>query len=253
MSGGVRFSPDGKQVLYTATPKTIVLRSLAGGPEHTLVPQMERVGRVEWAADSGSLIISGATASGAEGVYRVDLRSGAATLLFSQPRVFLLAPAPDGRTLYYRRERGPLVAHDLTTGSERVVFEIPEIAVFDLKLSADGKTLALVGLNRMRFVKVETGEMRERFAHEKESFNKFWGGAWTPDGRYFLTIVSFGPINGPRELWSLPVAGGPPVRMKLPAAFRGVWISPDGKRLAMIRWENILQVWVAENILSAGL
>jgi Tol biopolymer transport system component len=249
-SGGVRYSPDGKYILFTDTPTTIVIRARSDGSERRVAPQMARVGRVEWSADSASLLIAGSTAAGAEGVYRVDLASGAATLVFATPQVWAFSPSRDGGVIYYRRQ-AQVFARELSTGSERT------LATFsgnfgDMKVSPDGSTLAVVGLNRLMFVDTQNGTTRERFVHAEDSFDKFWGGAWTPDGRRFLTLASFGPTgSGPMELWSLPADAGDPVRQRLPGRFRGVRLSPEGTELATMSWENEQQVWIVENFLPS--
>ncbi len=248
MSGGVRFSPDGKHVLFTPTAASIQLRS-ADGAERTLVPQMTRVGRIEWAADSGALLIAGATTDGKDGVYRVDLQSGAATLLFPASSVALLSTSPAGDRIYYRNGQGAVIERHLANGTERPL-ATPEPNAFDMKASRDGSRLAIVGQNVLTMVDLKTGASQVRHAHTKLSGDKFWGGDWTADGRHFLASVSIGraPL-GPKELWSLPVSGGEPLRQPLPVAVRGVSISRDGTQVAMVRTESLLQVWALENFL----
>jgi WD40 repeat protein len=252
MSWGVRFSPDGRKILSTPTPKTILIRSLPDGAEHTIVPQLARVGRIEWTADSDALLVAGASSDGKDGVYRVDPRSGAATLLFAEPSVWVMAPSPSGTTLYYRKHRAAVVARDLKTGVERTLFNPPDMSFNDLRVSRDGRKIALLSLRRFHVLDVASGTVQLRYEHSEEAFNKFWGGDWSADGKHFLTIASFGPINSRCELWSIPVEGGEPARQPLSSTFRGVWLSPDGKQLAMMRWENFGQVWALEHFLPTS-
>ncbi len=255
LSGGIRYSPDGKRVLYTTASKTILIRSLADGSEQTMVLPMRAIGRIEWAADSNSFLISGATSSGPAGVYQVDLRSGAATFLFAGWHFSPLAASPDGTTLFYIKKGGfdPVVTRDLKTGSERTLVEARNNYATDLKVSRDGKKLALVG-SGLRIVDVATGQVQtlDQPADLEASTNlSFFGGDWSPDGQRFFVFVS---MDNPRgtELWTFPVNGGQPSRQKVAEDYRGVWVSPDGKQLATIRWEYLSQVLSLEHFLPAA-
>jgi len=59
------------------------------------------------------------------------------------------------------------------------------------------------------------------------------------------------PPLGPKELWTLRVAGGEPVRQPMPVAVRGVSVSRDGTQVAVMRAESLLQVWALENFLPS--
>ena len=248
LGGGVRFSPDGRHVMFTTTASSILLRS-GDGAERTLIPQMTRIGRVEWSADGTSLLIAGTADAGKEGVYRVDLQSGAATLLFAAPSVSLLASSPSGDRIYYRSGQGAVIERQVANGTERQLLT-PEINAFDMRISRDGSTLAVVGQAALTFVALETGAARVRHAHSRVSGDKFWGGDWTADGSAFLASVSVAraPL-GPKELWTLRAGGGEPVRQPIPVAVRGVSISRDGTQVALMRAESLLQVWALENFL----
>ncbi len=253
LGGGIRYSPDGKRVLYTTSTKTVLIRSLGDGSEHTMMPQMARMGRIEWAADSNSLLISGATSNGQEGVYRVDLRSGAASLVFAGQGVRLMAASPDGSTLYYQKQGAPAVARDLKTGSERALVETGN-ATFDLKVSRDGKKLAVVVNRGLRIVDVATGQVRPLYqpADPDASGNPiFHGGDWSVDGQRFFVFARV-DLGHRTELWTFPVSGGEPTRQRMAAYYRGVWVSPDGKQLDTVQWEGLSQVWSLENFLPAA-
>jgi hypothetical protein len=106
LGGGVRFSPDGKRVLFTLPQKTLLIRSLEDGSEYTILPQLAAFARVEWAADSTSLLVAGTVRDGRNGLYRVDLRSGTASLLAAGP-FGNFAPALDGKRVYCYRAGSP--------------------------------------------------------------------------------------------------------------------------------------------------
>lgn len=253
LSGGIRYSPEGKRVLYTTSTKSVLIRSLTDGSEFTMLPQMSRIGRIEWGADGNSLLISGATSNGPEGVYQVALRSGVASLLFPGKSIWLLAVAPDGATVYYRAYNAGVVARDLKAGSERKLVDVPN-ATFDLKISRDGKKLAVVGFRGLRIVDVVNGRVDTLYqpADPEASTNPaFHGGDWSADGQRFFVMA--GVDNHHRtELWTFPVSGGQPERQGVSADYRGVWVSPDGTQLATVRWKQILQLWALENFLPAA-
>ena len=75
------------------------------------------------------------------------------------------------------------------------------------------------------------------------------GGAWSPNDQHVVTIASIGSGERRFELWTFNAANGPPLRQPLPAQFRTVSMSADGRQLALVRWENLQQVWTLENFL----
>ena len=253
LGGGIRYSPDGKRVLYTPSTKTVLIRSLGDGSEHTMMPQMARMGRIEWAADSNSLLISGDTSNGPEGVYQVDLRNGAASPVFAGQGVRVMAASPDGATLYYQKQGAPVVARDLKTGSERTLVETGNATV-DLKVSRDGKKLAVVAFGSLRIVDLATGQVQELYqpADPNVSGNPaFHGGDWSADGQRFLVFARVDNYHR-TELWTFPVNGGEPTKQRVAGYYRGVWVSPDGKQLDTLQWEQLSQVWSLENFLPSA-
>jgi serine/threonine-protein kinase len=247
LGGAVRYSPDSRNILYTPSADTVLIRSLATGVEHRIVPRLARILRVEWSPDSRSLLISGARAADEHGLYRVDLTTGTVQLVWAQPNLGLFTLSPDGTFLIYRKPGLGVFARELRGGAERLLFE-PVDPVFELRVSHDGKTLAVVGLDSLHFVDLASGHPTLRYAHGLQ--NKFWGGAWSRDDRHFLTPVSFGPaVARASELWTFPMPVGVPRRQQLPAVVRGIWLAPDGRELSTMRWENLLQVWSVQNFL----
>ena len=253
LGGGIRYSPDGKRVLYTVSTKTVLIRSLADGSEHTMMPQMASMGRIEWAAGSNSLLISGDASNGQEGVYQVDLRSGAASLVFAAQSVRLMAASPDGSTLYYRKQGAPVVARDLKTDSERTLVKAAD-NTFDLKVSRDGKKLAVVAFASLRIIDVATGQVQTLYqpADPDAPGNPgFHGGDWSADGQRFLVFARVDNYHR-SELWTFPVSGGEPTKQRVAGYYRGVWISPDGKQLDTVQFEQLSQVWSLENFLPSA-
>jgi Tol biopolymer transport system component len=248
MGGGVRFSPDGKRVLFTLPQKQLLIRSLADGSEHTILPQMLGLGRIEWAADGASLLGVGMGKDGKCGFYRVDPASGATALLAAcdgENGWFAnSAPSPDGKSVYYVVAAG-LAAVDLATGTVRSVSTKPVFGFQEMRFSHDGRKLALFQEGGVDILELGAGEVRELI----RTAGSYWGGDWSPDDRFLLTTVGY--RDSPTELVKLSMDGGAPVKTQLPAHYRGVRLSPDGKTLAMTRWDERRQIWSLENFLPA--
>jgi hypothetical protein len=117
---------------------------------------------------------------------------------------------------------------------------------YDMKLSHDGGQLAIFREGGVAIVDAGTGALREAI----RARGHYLGGDWSPDDRFLIT--TWGYHDTPTELVKLPVEGGPPTKTVLPAHYRGVRLSPDGKRVAMTRWNEHHQIWVLENFLPAA-
>lgn len=256
--GGARFSPDGSRVLFILPGQRVLIRSFEDGSEHTMMLQMTSSYRVEWAADGRSLLVNGVGKDGKDGLYRVDVHSGAASLVAASQggssAFTVFAPSPDGRTVflaYHGTSQGGLTqnglsAIDLQTGNvRRPVWGKLAYGVRDLRFSHDGKRLALFGEGAVEIVDVGAGRIQRIIS----SGGYYHGGDWSPDDRFLF--MTWG--KGPTTLVKLPVEGGTPVKTALPADYRGLRLSPDGKRAAMTRWnEQHNQIWVLENFPPAA-
>jgi hypothetical protein len=125
---------------------------------------------------------------------------------------------------------------------------------FDLKVSRDGEKLAVVAYGSLRIVDLATSQVQTLYqAAEGEipGGPAFLGGDWSADGQRFFV---FAPVDlGHRtELWTFPVNGGDPTKQRVAGYYRGVWISPDGKQLDTVQWEQLSQVWSLENFLPSA-
>jgi Tol biopolymer transport system component len=117
-----------------------------------------------------------------------------------------------------------------------------------MRFSHDGRKLALFGAGRVAVVDVGTGKLQE----VARTPGNYLGGDWSPDDRFLLTTWCAGGYDSdlPTELVRLPMEGGSPVRTPLGAHYIGLRLSPDGKKVAMTRWnEQHNQIWALENFL----
>ena len=248
LAGGVRYSPDGTQVLYTPTKGSVLIRD-SDGLTRTMVPQLAEIGRLEWGPDGQTLIVAGARSAAERGIYRVDVDSGSASLLVAGQRPYAHALTPDGRMLFYGAGSEPLVtlvAKDLQSGRERTL-RTPERTVLHLRVSRDGRMLAVGTLWSVEIVDLNNGRTVRRTNVPEGS--KLGGGDWSPDGRSFFATVVHGDVHPRSELWRIPVAGGEPVRHRLTAPARGGWMRADGREFSMMRTDEHAQVWAIENFL----
>ena len=117
-------------------------------------------------------------------------------------------------------------------------------------VSRDGRQLAFVVMDQgLYLMPASGGEAREIL----RAPNVHGPGrlAWTADGRQVLVVRSTGS-PGQTELWRVPVAGGEPQKIDLPAGLAFPSFHPDGRRLAFTGGRaGQKEVWVLENFLAA--
>lgn len=252
-SFGARISPDGRKLFRVQDLKTVQVESLTDGGEHTVIIQLPFVSRVEWAADSESLLASGGNASGESGIFRLDAKSGAAALLAATINHRAWAITDDGSTLYYLK--GPaLLARDLRTGQDRTVIQAlpkkPSGHAIDARVSHDGRKLAIIQRDRLWIIDTQTGQHTEKVAFGGMEASRFTGVGWSADDRRILVMEN----NWQKRLndvVSYPLDGGEAVRTHL-GGVNAFWLSRDAKQVVLMRSRWHQQVWALENFLPAG-
>jgi Tol biopolymer transport system component len=100
----------------------------------------------------------------------------------------------------------------------------------------------------------EGGEPREIYSHRPWlDGSRFWGLAWTPDGRYLMFSRPEGSASNPKvgDLWRVPVAGGHPEKVGVAMNIsRFPRVHPDGQRIAFESFDRgTFEVWALENFL----
>ncbi len=253
-SSGLKFSPDGKEFLCGVPHQGILIHSMATGAERTIMPQLAQMSRAEWSPDGGSLLILGVGNDGKEGQYRVDLRTGVATLLAaSLPALswWEVVSLGDGKTFYYKNKEGAIVAREVISGSERILIGQSEKAPRnEIRFSHDGKRLALRGSNYLGVFDLATGQLKDLYRGKGETAGAFSGSDWSADDRYLVTLVRLDFAGRARsEIRSFPVDGGEPARFATPVELRGLSLSPDGKHAGSVSYASHAQVWALENFL----
>jgi Tol biopolymer transport system component len=276
------FSPDGRSLAYLSRrspiptaqgPVTMVIRSLEDGAEKEfkLNDISTRAALTSWSSNGRWILLSAFDRKGGQGLYRVDVTSGAVTpFVRSRPGEFRFQPrwSADGKQVYFIHVQTQLKRHDLAVRdfesgreTELVRAERPSF-IRQFALSPDGRHVAFTweadGQKKgcLKVIPATGGEPRELFCTD-ESLIFYETVRWTPDGRYIL----FGQKGHSDdlahhqtvELWRIPAEGGQPQKLGLAAdLLRFLAVHPDGRRVAFTAGQSAAEVWVMENFLPAA-
>ncbi|MEE9234377.1 MAG: hypothetical protein V3U28_02930 [Candidatus Acidoferrales bacterium] len=275
------WSPDGRYLAYLsrrgsspfgAGSWTIRIRDLETGKEREVVAKLDRLRNrrfspPQWSPDGKWLLVLGQDLKGRGGLFRVDVRSGEATLIVEsrEDRLGRHTWSRDGKAIFFIRgemkegePRSSLVRYDLETGRETVLHRE---WIAGLSLSPSGSQLAFVkasdekGRASLMLMPAEGGNPRELLSVPDEEIPYFVGLAWTPDERYLLYQVNANQAQWPQprmlEVWRVPLEGGPPQRLAIEMEMlRDLTVHPDGKRISFTGGSpSHAEVWVLENFL----
>jgi Tol biopolymer transport system component len=281
---GAEWSPDGASLAYLPRkdPSIIAVQSIATGTSRELHPELAWVWaeRPLWSRDSRYLVVVAPDKKGQWGLYRIDARTGATTMLvksddFAGNPVHPVGWSADGRLLYFRR-RGVVSTLDTQSGEQRVLDGVTGM----FALSPDGRAWAWIDGPRpvhdprpadrsaqdransvtLQVMSIDGGPPRQLL--RVSAPEEMRAPVWSPDGKFlvFFKLDSRDP-DRPVEVWSIPVEGGTPRRIDLggqvPATpvndadlNKSVRIHPDGRRIAIETMDPRAEVWVMENLLS---
>jgi Tol biopolymer transport system component len=257
------WSPDGSRLAFInrrdriGYNQVLVVRTMATGEEREFPLPLLRFNWPRWFPDGRGLVMQGANLDNRQGLFRLDLETGAVTTLMLAPAdgsLWSPQPAPDGRRVFFARRSGTTALHvvelDTVTGSERQVLPLQAPAGFSL--SPDAKFVATrvfgEGQRSMTVVvaPVDGGSPRE--VH-REAGRRLANLSWTPDGTHLVASV-FSDGSEKREAITIPLSGRAVRRLALPDSVSGVLsIHPDGRQFAYEMGDRQEEVWVLENFL----
>jgi Tol biopolymer transport system component len=268
-----QFSPDGKYVAMTTRPgrraAEVLIRSLSGD-EVRRFPVATFANSAQWIPGSQALALTLFDSTGGQNLVRLDLVSGAQSMLVSGVNS-TVAFSPDGKTVYYApRARTDtvaprIVARELASGSERTVYSAPRgSSVLATAVSRDGKTLIVALVHTLRehpykilAVSTASGAVRDLSAAVS--------GADTANGGQralgFTADLTAQILLAPKldaahtlTMWRVPLTGG--AATELGPAPKGIefnnrqtagsWLSPDATRLVYVGGSLQSELWVID-------
>jgi Tol biopolymer transport system component len=276
------WSPDGGFLAYRSvrTPADVLkppplfsILNLKTGEERQLRPAFDIMDPFaegpKWSPDGRSLLVTAHKQSPQHGLYRVDVETGATSLLVKPERRMIVRAewSPDGRAIFYLENQPTgsvtrptrIVRRDLASGRDLEIVTMtapggtPKIAV-----SPDGGSIAFTTIERgpapvrtLNVVDAAGGQSRELY--RAASSEGVTTPIWAPDGRslFFRKSIASDTARGPSfkwETWRIPVTGGSPQRVDLPgtAPFR---FSPDGRQVAFSDGEHKRELWALEHLI----
>lgn len=206
-----RFSPDGKQVLYTSyetgLPRVYLLdletlrrRALNDLPGMSFAPR--------WSPDGRTMLVS-LSNGGNTDIYRVDVASGAQNRLTSSPAIET-APSfsPDGSRIVFESDRAgsqQLYVMSADGGeAKRISFGAGRYGT--PVWSPRGDLVAFTKINKGRF---HIGVMRLDGSEERLLTASFLdeGPTWAPNGRVLMFFRESRGTNGAPQLYSVDISG----------------------------------------------
>lgn len=261
------FSPDGRRIAIVShnplprAPETIAIHSTDGRfvQEIPVPPSIHTSsGTIEWLGNEQIYLFG--RERGDFGAFRLDVGNGSFTRISPEPKPGdgwkFFDMSPDGGTLYLarrsqaKRSRHDIVAHDLESGTERVV-QTARLDQRTLAVSPDGRKIAYIGRREGGAYELRTADAAG--AEQEAIVHRVAGGesmhapvAWTPDGSRILFVASSG--DGQAGLWSVASDGaGAPVRIKGTewcCESQDLQFHPDSRRVLFIAGKERAEIWM---------
>lgn len=257
------WSRDGKYLAYKSVHRDQVLaiRSVETGKTRYVRPDLTYWYTGGWSADGRFTLTQGTDRKGRQGIFRIDLQTGAAEAFALNPPHISFKPqwASDDKRIFYGYASSGhptvLVERDIASRQERELLRRERLSWWST--SPDGQHLVWsardpsTGESTLSIRPVAGGEPRELLRlKDPERFRTFM--AWTPDSRRLLYQRISSPTAQESELWLVPASGGKPRKIDLGFAdLRELKIHPDGRQVVFHTPTDTYEVWVMENFLPA--
>jgi Tol biopolymer transport system component len=260
------WSPDGRYLafltdkgpIFRRGSRGIVVRSMATGDTHELVPNLAFIQSVRWTSDGLGFFTIGFNKELGTGLYRIDAQTAEIERIATGDYIPGTKFAASETTIYFnlsylgQEPRGTIVAHDLRTGEQQELYTSSGNSG-PLAVSPDGSQLAIleqVGQEWGIQLLPTAGGTPRTVMQVPDDFGIVRIG-WTPDGQH-LFVTGIPPSNGGGSagpvVMRVPIAGGEPTVLSGLGAARGLRVHPDGRQIAFSRGVRQFEIWVMENI-----
>ena len=267
------WSPDGRYLAYQASKpsqgEVVKIRTLATGEEREFRPSLRTVMFLRWFPDNQALTAQGAGQKGEIGLHRVDVVSGAASVILQGPgfRAFGANPtlSRDGKVITYRkyepdRKTSSLVQYNIDAREEKVLFQQRPpfyVTAFTLLDRTGQIALNLYDEEKKTYcVKLLEPTGGEPKVIYQAPSGEFIPGTcsmdWMPDGNSILIAKARTGSGGEGEtqsLWRMPLSGGQLEKLFETNAIFDVRVHPSGRWLAIGSRQINAETWVMENFL----
>lgn len=274
------YSPDAKflaMLKFESGPeltsrRSLLIKSLETGQYRELVPKANINVRfcLAWAADGRSVFAINTVSIESLVEYRiikVDAENGEVTSVVSAAPGIVIRqfdPSSDGRSLYYVRENwaknaterdsAEIVSRELPSGAETILHTATRDSRLRMRVSPDGKWLALVehGTRRVISVLPAAGGVPKEIYADRDGLSGSSALAFSSGGDY---IYFARPLPNSKDrfgLWRIAIAGGQaqPLGVEMPTNPNSLTVHPNGRQLAYVTRNNSMEVWAMDNILK---
>src|SRR5688572_8169939 len=265
--GRPEWSPTGDRLAYQTCnplgggPCKLWIHSMAGGSRREVPLNLGYFFFPRWSPDGRELIVRGIDRRGRNnGLYRVDVESGATTLVVS-PHSGQSMPqwTPDGH-VYYRRGASVLL-RDLASDNEREILRIPTDRPNEIAMSPDGRHLVYqashaAGSHGLFLIPIGGGEPRLLF-EVKAPERLMMRFDWTANGSA-IAVATRRDDNENQALWIVPIDGLKPRRLDVDvnnwSILDGFRFDRAGKQVAFVATAGApgLEIRALENFLPAA-
>ena len=255
-------SRDGRRMAYlrdTGQGFSLVTQSLETGKETSVSTAFHRSEYTDWFPDGRAVLVHAVHAQDGAGIYRVDVATGATTLLKAGAFGAWVELSSDGKTAFISRlqsksNQAKLFAWNLETGEEKELLTAQAngspggVRFF---LSPDKTQLAYQsfkeGQSIIALMPVAGGDGRE-ILRTRDDLPL---AGWSSDGKHVLIGRPGGTEQAQQwELQQLSVADGTRQDIGVTAGgLRSAVMSPDGRRMFLGTPTVKYEVWSLENFL----
>jgi tRNA A-37 threonylcarbamoyl transferase component Bud32 len=261
-NGSSDWSPDGQSLTFFRRRDerwSLVIKDMTRGVEREIAdPHLAGIGRPRWEPDGRSILLK-TSYRGKAGVHRLDLRTGAVSMVLPR-QIGHYELIPGTREILYNTRAREISRFDLDTGRTVVAHQIeaPWFAT-GISVSRDGQQLAYSASDGRAAVSLRVAALgivepaREVFVASADEYIEAY--AFTPDGtEVLIKRARRAPPtdNDHSRVWAVNVHSGAARLVGLDIhGLNQMRLSPDGRRLSFDAGWPKQEVWVLEHLLES--